>query len=532
MRFHFGMSFRAKSILKYIGLGLIGLLAFMGVHDFAKAETIDYTTIVVNQSNGTTTSLSCGYNSAGMCPTNITMFPQPPKTEYLMRYLYISFGNNQLVNGHNYNFQIQFHILRPPSDTAFEQESFLLYLSNNTILSDNTIYWNYTNYYDSMYGEEATQFNYSGSFTSTNDLSFFTALTMENQEGIYGVFIDSVYLFDNDTGQEIIDSSTQNTIDIMNNQNQNTQNVINNNNSNTQEIKDTINDNLQSCRDSLNLLDYNSFLFSGTKVVTRETITLSNNTGSTVGGMSYIATGKLPSGTYTFINYSESNGSIFVMQSASDYSHVVTIGNYYTFTYDGSSYLRFLTGNLNNGDSRVYKLALVKGNMVLPYEQFGQQLCKNKIDNLSDSINNTNQSIDELNDTITDETLPTIDDSTFGDLEISSETAISDLITMPITILRALNNNLGDTCSPYTIPFGLTGGSQTLTFPCIHPEEYLGSTIWNYIDLFICFFMIYNIAMLIISSFESITSLEDTFNSLYEPRHADTGYKPKHGGGD
>ena len=150
-------------------------------------------------------------------------------------------------------------------------------------------------------------------------------------------------------------------------------------------------------------------------------------------------------------------------------------------------------------------------------------------------VNALNQGIiasNEVKDTLIDETPPQIDNSTFSDIDVASNTAISGLITMPITILQRLNNNLGNTCQPYELPFGLTGGNEKVTFPCINPEDYLGSTIWGYIDLFICFFMIYNIAMLIVSCFESITSLEDTFASLYEPKHADTGYKPKHGGDD
>lgn len=134
--------------------------------------------------------------------------------------------------------------------------------------------------------------------------------------------------------------------------------------------------------------------------------------------------------------------------------------------------------------------------------------------------NQTNENLENIENTITDETPPTIDDNTFGDIDVGTSGAVSGLITMPITLLNKLTNSLNDTCTPYTMPFGLTGGNETLTFPCIDLEDYLGSTIWNYMDLFICLFMGYEIAMLIISSFESITSLEDGFASLYTPRHA------------
>lgn len=495
MRFHFGVSFRPTKIFKYIGLGFLGLLAFMGVHDIAKAETIDYTGIVINQSNNNT-SLSCNYNSAGMCPTNISMFPQPPKTEYLMKYLYISFANNELVNGHNYNFQIQYHIIRPTSDNNFEQESFRIYLTNNTLLSDNTIYWNQSNYYDSMYAEEATQFNYSGSFTATNTLPFYVAMTMENQEGMYGLFIDSVYLFDNDTGQEIIDSSTQNTIDIMNNQNQNTQNVINNNNSNTQEIKDTINDNLQSCRDSLNLYQYGDFSGSLNNwyfVVKPLLFGFENQTTYTLSFD--VSTSVLP------FNVSIGYGN--------DQSYLVD-GPTTTFTTNGRHYMTFTTNRTDYSNLwiriprystqttftyNVSNIMLSKGNMVLPYEPYGQQICSSKIDNLSDNINNTNQSIQDLNDTISDDTIDTSTSNDFFDNFEDNHHGLTGIVSLPLTTIQSLNNA---TCTPLslTIPFV----NQNLQLPCLTPiyQENFGNfftlyqtIIFGLISYYVCISIFY-----------------------------------------
>lgn len=134
--------------------------------------------------------------------------------------------------------------------------------------------------------------------------------------------------------------------------------------------------------------------------------------------------------------------------------------------------------------------------------------------------------LDSINSSLTDETPPNID----LNIGTASDTPISDLLTMPLTILNSLIQNLGGTCSPYTIPFFY---NTTVTFPCIVLEDYLGTNIVNYIDLFICLYMCYNIGMLAITIFDDITSLNDIFNSLYEPRHAYTGYKPRHAkGGD
>ena len=181
MRFHFGFSFRPKNIIKYILLGIMGALAFFGVYGYVKADTINYTRINVVNSNQTST-LDCNYNQAGMCPTSITNFPYPPKTEYLSKYIYISFANNTLINNHTYNFMIKFRVLHPYSDNDLEQLSFLMYQSNNVNMPDTTYNWTSQGYYDSYYGEQAHEFYYNGSFTASSNNSFFAALTFEQQE--------------------------------------------------------------------------------------------------------------------------------------------------------------------------------------------------------------------------------------------------------------------------------------------------------------------------------------------------------------
>lgn len=149
------------------------------------------------------------------------------------------------------------------------------------------------------------------------------------------------------------------------------------------------------------------------------------------------------------------------------------------------------------------------------------ELEREKIQDNTDAING-------VDDTLKDDTAPTID---LSDLEVSSDTPISDLITMPLTILNTLIQTLDGSCTNYTIPFFY---NSSITFPCFTISDYLGSNLTNYIDLFICFYMCYNIAMLVISVFDDITSLQDIYNSLYVPKHAASGYQPKHarGGSD
>lgn len=120
------------------------------------------------------------------------------------------------------------------------------------------------------------------------------------------------------------------------------------------------------------------------------------------------------------------------------------------------------------------------------------------------------------NDKITD--ITNIDTNT-------SNTPVSDFITLPITLLNKYNSSMNSSCS--SINLGSLLGTN-LIFPCINLEQRLGSNLWNIIDKLFSFFMVFNIAMFCVSIFERLTSLHDDFYSAYEPQHA---YNGKHGGG-
>lgn len=146
-----------------------------------------------------------------------------------------------------------------------------------------------------------------------------------------------------------------------------------------------------------------------------------------------------------------------------------------------------------------------------------------------DSQEDIKDSIDDLNDTLQDTTISdtTIGDKV-GDISSISETPITDLLTMPLTLLSAIFNGMDGSCSPYTLPFTLWGNtSQNVVLPCFNGATYFGSA-WSIIDGLFCLFMLYNIGMMVVQFFENITSLRDTFDDMYVPQHT---YHPKHGGG-
>lgn len=138
----------------------------------------------------------------------------------------------------------------------------------------------------------------------------------------------------------------------------------------------------------------------------------------------------------------------------------------------------------------------------------------------------TTQAVQETNNFLKDDEEASTDDF-IDDLKSneSSDSPVSDLIVMPITLLQAYLNGFDATCGSYDL--GTLYGHQ-ITLPCIQPQRYLGASLWSTIDILISLFLTYNVGLMCISIYESITSLDDNFQNLYTPRHAKGDYQPKH----
>lgn len=143
--------------------------------------------------------------------------------------------------------------------------------------------------------------------------------------------------------------------------------------------------------------------------------------------------------------------------------------------------------------------------------------------NIINSQNETTDAINDINDTLNDDTLPDVINSGggggtyFDDINASSDTPISDLLLLPINLILDLKENLSESCSSYTIPFDFTGGNNTLTFPCLNLQNKLGSDLWSIIDGLFSIFMLYNIFNLIVFFYDSWSSASDTFFFMFNP---------------
>lgn len=306
----------------------------------------------------------------------------------------------------------------------------------------------------------------------------------------------------NNEGQSIINSITNQTSTITNNQNQNTQDIINNQDSNTQDVIDNQNANTQQEIDSqkvCKIIDL-SYTEYEDKVL--------NDRGVIQDNTYYNIT--------TMINISSST-----VEKLENYS-----GSANLCFYDEDKLIISCQSNTNTP----------KGNVNLPtnayYVRFSinndtnkprYKICTNGNQALNDSVNNLNDTLNDTSQPNTNQDIQDMDDM------VASDTPISDLITMPLTLINAYINGINSSCSPVNL--GNLYGTD-LILPCIDIPSRIGNNLWSIIDIICCIFMCYEIAMLFITAFDGITSLRDDFEGLYQPKHSDFSYIGKHGGGN
>lgn len=142
---------------------------------------------------------------------------------------------------------------------------------------------------------------------------------------------------------------------------------------------------------------------------------------------------------------------------------------------------------------------------------------------ITDKQDITNQKLDNINNSLIDNTPPDVTIfQNIGNYQ-PSNTPLTDIITLPITIINNEINGLNGTCQAWTFGTGPLLGSYTITIPCLDMSRYFttfsyqGYNLWQIIDFMCCLFMGYQILMLIISAYNDISSLNDTFHRLYTP---------------
>lgn len=347
----------------------------------------------------------------------------------------------------------------------------------------------------------------------------YNSLTGVSNFGISSLSITEVDMSNTDA---ILDNQNSNTNSIINNNNSNTNDIINNQNQNNEELKDTINENFNSCRPSKNL--FPGWVI-GTGINANTGAIVSNDSGAI--SSDYIAvdfdinpyytlTG-LTTNLRTFVAGYNSNKE-FLGRTGANYAGLITFDSS-SFSSGSPSafgevaFIRITSYNPREGtiESNIdsIKTMLNVGSSALPYEPYGEEICSNKLDD-------TNDKLDNLNGTLNDSTPPDTESFMEHLDDLFYDGPISTLILMPLTLINHYVDGFNSTCSP--INLGSLYGTE-LKLPCVNLESKLGSSLWTTIDGLVSIFMIYNICMLFVSVFNDITSLRDTFDTLYVPQH-------------
>lgn len=141
----------------------------------------------------------------------------------------------------------------------------------------------------------------------------------------------------------------------------------------------------------------------------------------------------------------------------------------------------------------------------------------NAINNQTNAINNQTNAVNNQTNLINDDSLPNtsnfLDDWTSLLLENNT---INQILYLPVNVLTNIKSALNGNCNNYTIPFGLTGGNETLTFTCWTIQDYLGTEITGLISGFIGFYLIYYFALFLWKFYDDFTSMKDTLSIILE----------------
>lgn len=279
------------------------------------------------------------------------------------------------------------------------------------------------------------------------------------------------------TNSDIINNNNNNTTNIINNNNYNTENIINNQNENTQKQIES----QQVCSD----VDASNITIDGKFLSSNGTETGASNYGIT----NFISITK--DSKITVTSTQSSTGANYCFYNIN--KEVISCSTLSTLS---------LNQELTIPDNSAFFRSSIFKNTGKPTFN----ICKNGNQAISDGLQ-------DLNHTLNDNTSPDspVISAFLNDLGLPDDTPISSLILMPITLFQAYQTGLNGQCYRYRI--GNLLGTD-LELPCIHPELYLGTTLWGIIDVVCCIFLIYRIGLLLVFFFEKITTLSGNLDFM------------------
>lgn len=338
--------------------------------------------------------------------------------------------------------------------------------------------------------------NFECSFPRTNSLVIslhFNNYTTYNQGAQFMIRNDySDVMYSNDNTSIITGSIGGASQGIINNQNQNTQDIINNNSGNTQDIINNQNQNKQDIIDNQN--QNTDKEIESQKVCT--TIIIDKSKGIQDGYLNNRGVISSTNPEYTTSDYIEINQNTSLKGITGNYTDRLCFYNSNKVFISCLEQVPSTTISIPL-NSKYFRLTIVKSSN-LP--QIEMTTCQNGNQALNDSVTGLNDNITNSN---TDN--PSSDFSNFQNM-LPENGVITQLITLPISLFQKILSSLNATCSNFNL------GSlynHELILPCINISNYVGSSLWNVIDVLFSGFFVLVIAKKMIATFENFSSMKE-----------------------
>lgn len=202
-----------------------------------------------------------------------------------------------------------------------------------------------------------------------------------------------------------------------------------------------------------------------------------------------------------------------------NYNWNIKSSTYATFTNDTTidiqNYLTTINSTLANYIGTTNSLIASKIDQTNAYLQVLQTLLNTNVPSIVNSINSGNAQAhtdSQAQTNATNNINTTLNDSDTTNVSLDTLTgntvdtgAISGLITIPLNLVASVITAFNGTCSPYN--FGSLFGTN-IVFPCIDIESFIGSFLWDTIDIMITGIFIFYISKKFLILFNKLIDLE------------------------
>lgn len=234
-----------------------------------------------------------------------------------------------------------------------------------------------------------------------------------------------------------------------------------------------------------------------------------NNGNYDITGYIYIAMGELLQ-----VEVSANGNACFITSYINDVNatqselYSPNLLNYYCFNVEISNNNLNIEMNLENQilSTSGNKMGFARDwQMINHFEKSNTQA----ITNIQNNTNNINNSI---NDSTIDSSGATSSSSEWNSKNATNGT-ITQLLTLPITLLQAIVNGISTSCSSFSL--GTLFGTN-ITLPCINLSNLIGDGLYTTIDILFSGFMILAIGKKLIKIFNDFTNLKSNqIDELY-----------------